>query len=258
MAEVVYSSLSSIDVHKSASIVLKCHINGNGIEEWRWMKNDKPISSSSIGGALVIRHPSETDTGYYKCAARNKIGTIFSQPYRVEIQANPHNSYHNGILCESKVIGDRPIGSHLVCRYKRSGRLHRKRSALENGSQQLSPKRKKINVAEDNAATLNCDLNRLDRKSNQLSVKWKKDGKEFRQLILNEQANDMAHTNLMESSMFRDDGRIIVNPKNGSITINSTIPSDAGVYEVCTLNCLIFSFFIFLLLFYFCFSFFLE
>lgn len=192
------------------------------------MKNDKPISSI---GALVIHHPTESDTGYYKCEARNKIGTIVSEPYRVEIQANPHNSYHNGVYCESRTTADH-IENTLLCRFKRNGRMHRKRSASENGSQSSSSKRKKINVAEDNPATLNCDVNRLDRKSNQISVQWKKDGKVIRQSALNEQTNDMSYANPMENPMFRDDGRIVMNSKNGSITINSTIPSDAGIYEV--------------------------
>lgn len=207
-------------------------MNGNAIEEVRWMKDDKPIAS--IGALVTIRHPTESDTGNYKCTARNNIGITVSRPYRVEIQANPHNSYHNGIYCESKVIATKQNENVLHCHYKRNGRLHRKRSASENGSQSSlsSSKRKKINIAEDSTVTLNCDANRSDRKSNQLAVKWKKDGKVIRQSNLNEQSNDMSFGNPMENPMFRDDGRIVMHPKNGSITINSTIPSDAGIYEV--------------------------
>lgn len=230
-AEVVYSSSSTSDAHKSSAIILKCHVDGSPIDEVRWLKNGKPVKSI---GPLVIRHPTQNDGADYECLARNKIGIVVSQPYRVEIHANPHNMVHYAVFCEPKITNANHIEKSLLCRYKRNGRFHRKRSASEGGSQSslTTSKRKKITVAEDNTATINCDVNRLDRKVNQLSVRWKKDGKVIRQSALSEHGSELFNGNPMETSLFRDDGRINMDTKNGSITIASTIPSDAGVYEV--------------------------
>lgn len=235
-AEVVYSSSSSsssstLDAHKSSAITLKCHVDGSPIEEIKWLKNGKPVPGLNSIDPLVIRHPTQNDNAVYKCVARNKIGTVISQPYRVEIHANAHNMVHYAVFCEPKITNENHIEQSLLCRYKRNGRVHRKRSASENGTQSLSTisKLKKINVAEEKSATINCDVNRLDRKTNQLSVKWKKDGKVIRQSVLGgiEHGSDSFSGN----PLFRDD-RIIMDTKNGSITIALAIPSDAGSYEV--------------------------
>lgn len=196
----------------------------------RWLKNDKPVNSI---GPLVIHHPTQNDNGQYKCIARNKFGTVVSQPYPIEIHSNVHNDIHYGVFCEPKITNTNQIERSLLCRFKRNGRMHRKRSASDGGSQvPSSAKRKKINVAEDNSVTINCDVNRLDRKGNQWSVRWRKDGKVIRQSALNEHGSDLSNSNAMENHLFRDDGRLNMDAKNGSITLSSAIPSDAGIYEV--------------------------
>lgn len=224
----VFTSPSTIDAHRPSTIILKCRVHGNPVDEVQWLKNDKPVNSI---GPLVIRHPSESDNGYYKCIARNQFGAVVSEPYRIEIHPNAHNAIHYGVFCEPKITNSKE--KTLLCRFKRSGRLHRKRSASEGGSQLAqATKRKKINVAEDKSATINCDVKGLNRKGNHVSIQWKKDGKVIRQSTLNEQASDSSNSYAMENSLFRDDGHINMDPKNGSITIASVIPSDAGIYEV--------------------------
>lgn len=215
----VYSSSTPLDAQKSSAITLKCHVNGSALDEIQWLKNGESIDSI---GSLVIRHPSQNDNGNYKCVARNKAAIVVSKPYNIEIHPNTYNSYHYAVFCEPKITHANPFEKSLLCRYKRNGRLHRKRSATEGGSQSSSStsKRKKITVAENGSTTINCNVSRLDRKASQVSVKWKKDGKE----ILNEQN---------KNPVFRDDGRIIMDKKNGSIRIVSAIPSDNGAYEVC-------------------------
>lgn len=228
-AEIVYIPSSSIDTEKQPSITLKCRIVGNLLDSIQWLKNGKPLNSSNT---LVMHHPMPNDNGIYKCIARNKFGSIESQPLHVKIHSNIHNLIHSMWMCDIKINNINAMERILQCRYTHNNRSHRKRSASDGGSQLLSSsKRKKISVAENNAATINCDVNRLERKTNQISVRWKKDGKLMRQLMLNDNANnDMSNMNPMENRML--DGRIIVDSKNGSMTITSVIPSDSGIYEV--------------------------
>lgn len=221
---------SSIDAQKPPSLTLKCRIDGNLLDGVQWLKDDSPLSSV---GSLIIRHPTQNDNGYYKCVARNRFGAIESHPLHIEIHSNNHNLYHSTWMCELKTGDDNHMEKLLLCHFKRNGRLHRKRSASDGGSQLFqTSKRKKITVAEDNSATINCDVTRLGGKAKEVAVRWKKDGKLIRQSMLNEANSDMSTPNPMENPLFRDDGRINMDSKNGSITITSAIPSDSGIYEV--------------------------
>lgn len=162
---------------------------------------------------------------------------MVSEPYRVEVEVHPnaHNAIHYAVICERMMKRTtKNIEEVLLCSYRRTIRYHRKRSASEEGGSQppQTSKRKTIKVSENDSATINCNVNRLDRDGNQVTVRWKKDGKVIRQSILNKQNEDTLNANPIETPLFRDDGRINMDSKNGSITILSTIPSDAGIYEV--------------------------
>lgn len=243
-AEIVHNLLissSSTATPKSlTTIILKCRVDGNRLDEIRWYKDDKPLKSI---GLLMIHHPTQTNSGTYKCRAHSAIGMVESEPYRIEIHTNDRNSIHSSseIFCEPIVNHTNEMKERsLVCRYKHNGsRLHRKRSTTEGGSQSSSSssslpasKRRKLAIAEDSSATIHCDVSHLDRKASQISVRWKKDNKLIRQSMLNAPNNDISNGSPFENPHFRDDGRITMDSKNGSITIAATIPSDSGLYEV--------------------------
>lgn len=238
-AEIVHnpliSSSSSETPKSSTTIILKCRVDGNRLDEIRWYKDGKPLNSI---GLLMIHHPTPANNGYYKCVAHSAAGTVESEPYHIEIHANDHNAIHlSEILCEPAINrANQMIERSLVCRYQHNGgRLHRKRSTTEGGNQSTSlpaSKRRKLAIAEDGTVTIHCDVGHSDRKANQISVRWKKDNKLIRQSMLNAPNNGMSNGNLFENPMFRDDGHIIMDSKNGSITIARTMPSDSGVYEV--------------------------
>lgn len=222
---------------------LQCRVNGNGYQlHFQWLKNDKPLNVHPPSSSLLLRYPTQKDSGSYKCVAfnegldPNKFGRVESLPLHVEIY-NSCNDTHATFMCNLKNVNTSPLEKTLMCRYENSARFHRKRSASESGSQLLSTsKRKKIAVAENDSATISCDVSRFERKMNQVSVHWKKDGKLIRQSMLNEPNTDMSMANPIEYPQFRDDGRIIMDSKNGSITITSTIPSDSGIFEVRSSN----------------------
>lgn len=236
-----YSSISaeqSVKDHESPVFILQCRVDGNHLHGIQWLKNDKPLDPTKFidihSNRLVIRHPRNADNGYYKCVARNKIGSIQSKPYRVEFYTNNHNSYHYPLVCtemnNNKINGET---KSLLCRHKRSDRRrsHHKRSTFDDQPDALQkPPRKRLNIDENHSATINCDLKHVDR-SNQIIVRWKKDGKLIRQSNLNGLSSDLANINPIENSLLRDDGRISMHTKNGSLLILSTIPSDSGFYE---------------------------
>lgn len=252
-AEIVHNPLISSPISSAAdtpksltTIILKCRVDGNRLDEIRWYKDDKPLKSI---GLLMIHHPTQTNNGYYKCVAHNRAGVIESEPYRLEIHTNDHNSIHSSeIFCEPIInLANQMNERSLICRYKHngSGRLHRKRSTTEGGSQSsVSPsKRRKLAIAENSSTTIHCDVSHLDRNANQISVRWRKDNKLIRQSMLNAPNNDITNgMNPFENPLFRDDGHITMDSKNGSITIAATIPSDSGVYEVSGLTCIKYNF----------------
>lgn len=230
------SPTSSMKASK-LTIILKCRVDGNHLDKIEWFKDGKPLKSV---GLLIIHNPTQNNNGNYKCRAYNVAGMTESEPFHVEIQPyhieqTAHNSFHSSeLFCESADMLDNQIEKRaLVCRYKHnSARLHRKRSTTEVGSGLSSSKQRKLKIDEDDSVTMHCDFSHLDRKANQLSVRWKKDNKLIRQFRLNAPNHDVSNEKPFENPLIRDDSRITTDPKNGSIKINSTIPSDSGVYEV--------------------------
>lgn len=216
---------------------MKCRVDGNHLDKIEWFKDDKPLASI---GLLMIHNPTQANNGNYKCRAHNMAGMIESKSYHIEIQPyhiemNAHNALHSSeLICESAIDRSSQIVKRsLICRYKHNGsRLHRKRSTTDVGSESASSKVRKLKIAEDDSVTINCDVSHLDRKANQLSVRWKKDNKLIRQWMLNAPKNGISNENQFANPLFRDDGRITTDSKNGSIKISATIPSDSGVYEV--------------------------
>lgn len=252
-AEIVYHApeSASLKPHNNFALVLHCRVNGNRLHEVRWFKNSQQIEASpSIDidndmHRLIIKHPTTNDDGNYNCMARNRVGSVYSDSYRVEIHTSPtsaqnSNYFHSTRLyCSHKTAHANAKPKILLCRHKRSDvRLHRKRAAAEELNQQpdahQKSMRKRLSVSENDSITINCDLRHSDRKVGQFV--WKKDGKLFRQSNVNDLSGDLANMNpISENSLLRDDGRVSMNSKNGSLTIANTIPSDAGIYE-----CLIF------------------
>lgn len=250
-AEVVYQpSVVPLKSHQSSTIVLRCRVNGNRLHEVYWFKDNQPIqldASTEIiskSHRLTIHHPKKSHSGSYKCLARNTIGIIESDPYRIEIYEDNHsNALHTPLVCADLNTKFSSNGNILLCRRNRSSRSvssHRKRSASAVAADEPSnhhpdalqkPNRKRISTGEGDLAVLNCDLKHLDRRSPEIGVRWKKDGKLIKQSNLNEQTDDIANVNPMENPLFRADGRIIMHSKNGSLIIAQTIPSDAGIYE---------------------------
>ena len=108
---------------------------------------------------------------------------------------------------------------------------------------------------ELDSAVLNCDITKVSKKNAVHVVKWKKDGKMFRQVDINSPQPDLP----FEHAMSREDCkyfmlklstvmfinsfflyyfsvRITANRKNGSLIFVSVVTSDNGTYECETFN----------------------
>lgn len=242
---------SSPKKHRS-NIVLACNVNGNHIQQIRWFKNDIELLPFANriefdSHKLILKHPSRETDGNYRCTARNRIGTIRSDLYRLEIANDVEGAEnantiqrHIGFKCahhpHRKLTGEpidhaNKIASTLLCRGKRSGDIVRQPAdemlpiALRQTARQLQ------RVYENHRAILDCDLKNVDKDRDNVLVKWKRDGKLIRQVELNGASSDVANTNIMENPLLRSDERILLNNRNGSLIIASTLPNDAGIYE---------------------------
>lgn len=239
---------SSPKKHRS-NIVLACNVNGNHIQQIRWFKNDVELMPlidlvEFEAHKLILKNPDHNADGNYRCWARNQIGTIRSDLYRLEVDSDnmalSANRRHYGFKCAHHphkksdadvIVHANKVATTLLCRGKRSG------VAIKRNADQPIPDaikqgvRRQLSTHENRQAVLNCDLKHVDKDGDNVLVKWNRDGKLIRQMTLNGPASDVADTNIMENPMLRSDEHISLNNKNGSLTIASTVPSDAGIYD---------------------------
>lgn len=238
---------SSSKKHRS-NIVLACNVNGNHIQQIRWFKNDielQPLIDRVEFEAhkLILKNPDRDTDGSYRCSARNQIGSIRSDLYRLEVDNDitdeDVNRRHNSFKCahhpHKKVNSDvvdhsKKVSTTLLCRGKRSGSIAKRNTGELQPDTLKQGVRRQLSVHENRQAMLNCDLKHVDKNGDNVLVKWKRDGKLIRQVKLNGPASDLADTNIMENPMLRDE-HISLNNKNGSLVITATVPADAGVYD---------------------------
>lgn len=239
--QVMYRSPSK--KHRS-NIVLACNVNGNHIQQIRWYKNGVELQPlidriEFESHKLILKNPNHDTDGSYRCTARNQIGTIRSDLYRLEVNNDITdenvNRRHNGFKCahhphkkvNSEVIDHaNKVSTTLLCRGKRSGFAGKPNAYALKQSARLQ-----LSVHENRQAVLNCDLKHVDNNGDNVSVKWTRDGKLIRRVKLNGPASDVADTNIMENPMSRSVEHILLNNKNGSLIITATVPTDAGVYD---------------------------
>lgn len=250
-ARILYRPLSK---REKNNIFLFCHVDGNNLDEIKWYRNDTLLTSSAHISVsfhkMVLKRPTSNDNGNYYCEARNGKGTVRSEIYRLEIDNDNDNDgiKVNGLRCAHSNVKDltqladksqrdsSKWAKHhgkgvLLCRSKRSGGDQKTNNAPAELLRQAN--RKHLTVNEKQFAVLTCDLKNAEKKSMKMTIKWKKDGKLFRQADINAPRTEPLELNPMENPLMREDGpgRVSVNSKNGSLIITSTIPSDSGTYQ---------------------------
>lgn len=233
--------------HNKYEIVLVCRVEGNHLTDIKWYRNNKKLENTTTISIsfhkIILKRPTANDNGNYHCEATNKKGMARSKMYRLEIDNDNDGDQNtkriNGLRCAHKNFiehNGKPKtvpkkgehhGKHLLlCRTKRSGVDQKPAELLRQ-----SAHRRQVTVNEKQFAVLACDLKNGEKKMAKLSVKWKKNEKLFRQGDINAAKIEPVDPAAMENPLLREDGRVSVSNKNGSLVFSAAIPSDSGTYE---------------------------
>jgi len=87
-----------LTVNESGSALVQCSVSGNPEPAITWSKldNQSEISQSADSrGKLVLQNVTGSDSGVYKCSARNFLGQA-QRLVRREVNVRPHVSLHPG------------------------------------------------------------------------------------------------------------------------------------------------------------------
>lgn len=225
-----FAGISSTSVHrrtsamKSANIItMTCHTKHAKNAQFQWFKDFVKIEPNERitvdGQHIIIRNSSSLDNGLYSCRFRQTVGSSKLIERNFQLSIDVDQSIQNGDLldrivktpsgcCRNGIIEmhqkDRSTGLYL-CRKKRSDRTQEFVSdniAPENMSKQSEIT---VTIDENESVTLGCDVGK--GKKTPSVIKWKKDGKPFRQIDINSPASSGPESGNMESSPQRDESK---------------------------------------------------
>ncbi|XP_055902181.1 tyrosine-protein kinase-like otk [Eupeodes corollae] len=223
--------------NRKDEVVLKCHVEGTGQMEIEWFRNSEKLTSIQNihldGNRLLIKSPSVYDNGLYRCVASNPAGRAMSKKGYVLKWAGTDSQSGSGCIPRfaegkkgQKILADKSSKNVFLCRGKRGDKSVKATVSDVSFTQQPSVKQ----VAKENEAVeLPCTYQLPEKyRSTAVQLRWRKDGKVFRQTDLGVSTSTTAEPNM--ESMLREDFRITLNRANGSLMFSSVIASDAGQY----------------------------
>lgn len=210
MSLLYFPGISSTSVHrrmpmKSSNIVtMTCRTKHSKNAQFQWFKDFVKIESNdriTINGQhLIIRDSTSLDNGLYSCRFRQVVGKskLIERNFQLNIDQSmdksdlldrivetPSGCCRNGVIEMHKKGLDVSSGLYL-CRKKRSDRTQEFNSDIippENMSKQSETS---VTIDENESVTLGCDMGK--GKKTPSVIKWKKDGKLFRQIDINSPA----------------------------------------------------------------------
>lgn len=80
---------SQYPVSEGQTVILKCTViaaNPNTILQWIWYKPNKSITNLSKENTYVIINITRNESGSYRCAAQNSVGTSENATVLVDVQ----------------------------------------------------------------------------------------------------------------------------------------------------------------------------
>ncbi|KAL5286715.1 PTK7 family protein [Megaselia abdita] len=222
------ASVQSISISKK-EIQLKCHIEGSPAAEIEWFRNSEKLSSEHNihieRNHIVIKNPTDFDIGLYRCIVTNNAGRVMSQK-GFPLNFNNENEKEDVKACihrfnTNKKLSDK--AKKLLCRGKRGGPLDILIEPTTLGNI--------YTINETLPVELPCRFDLPEKyKNSVVQLKWRKDGKIFRQIDLGVVGGQSMSESNMES-IIREDVRVQINKETGSLIFNQVIASDAGQYH---------------------------
>lgn len=204
-----------------------------------WFRNSEKLTTSKNiklqENHLVIKNPSIYDNGLYRCIASNSAGRAMSKKGFVLKWSGTEENSASGCIPRFKKNQKSLTASGspniFLCRGKRGGGVSTASTlkTIADISFDRHPPTKQV-VKENDPIELPCSYNLPEKYKNTAAVqlRWRKDGKVFRQTELGISTSTTAEPNM--ESMLREDSRIILNRSNGSLIFASVVASDAGQY----------------------------
>lgn len=180
---------------------------------------------------LIIHNPSNLDGGLYRCIASNAAGRVISRKgYILKWSAAKTEHYESSRNCiprlKKNYIMPESMKNMFLCRGKRGGDDDK----LPVADIKITKGPTKLVVKENDAAELICMYENNQKPAAEIMIRWRKDGKIFRQLEVGEQTNAQRLVEPNKDPMLREDARISIAKENGSLIFTSVIASDAGQY----------------------------
>ena len=264
MFSLFFSGIRSASVQLLSSnrneALLKCHVegsSGDGLLEIEWFRNSEKLSSlrniELQENRLIIRQPTANDNGLYRCIGSNAAGRVMSKKgYLLKwSNADDANDISNEELkvassCiprlkKNQKLSPQSLDQIFLCRNKRGGagagagglmpvsgtNLPTAEASIVQG-----PSGKK-SYNENDFVELPCAYEispKYKQSSIGVKLRWHKDGKLLRQLELNEATGAATTAEPNKDMLVREEARVLVSSRNGSLIFSEIIASDAGQY----------------------------
>ncbi|XP_033250622.1 tyrosine-protein kinase-like otk [Drosophila miranda] len=219
-------------------LLLKCHVEGASGDEplqIEWYRNSARLASWGNvhleQHRLLVRQPSPSDDGLYRCTASNAAGRVMSKQgyvYQANIKCLPRLLKKNQKLPES-------WGKQIfLCRGKRggSGGLDQALSPAPEDLRIVQGPAGQLLIKEGDSAALSCLYELPAELQNQrIQLRWRKDGKLLRHVELGGRPIPGHAHDSGKDALLREDARLVLHKQNGTLSFASIIASDAGQYQ---------------------------
>ncbi|KAH8362345.1 hypothetical protein KR200_000746 [Drosophila serrata] len=221
-------------------LLLKCHVEGaSGDQEplqIEWYRNSAKLSSwmnvQLDQHRLVVRQPTASDDGLYRCTASNAAGRVMSKQGYV---------YQSNLKCLPRL--PRRKNQKLLESWNKQTFLCRGKRGGSGGIESLPAAPKDLRIVqgptdqvvikEGEPTALTCLYELPAELQNQrIQLRWRKDGKILRQVELGGSVPIPGHSSDSgKDALLREDARLVLHKQNGTLSFASIIASDAGQYQ---------------------------
>ncbi|SPP75635.1 tyrosine-protein kinase-like otk [Drosophila guanche] len=220
-------------------LLLKCHVEGASGDEplqIEWYRDSARLSSWGNvhleQHRLLVRQPSASDDGLYRCTASNAAGRVMSKQgyvYQANIKCLPR------LLKKNQKLPESWSKQTFLCRGKRggSGGLEQALSPAPEDLRIVQGPAGQLLIKEGDPAALSCLYELPAELQNQrIQLRWRKDGKLLRHVELGGAIPIPGYSHDSgKDALLREDGRLLLHKQNGTLSFGSIIASDAGQYQ---------------------------